>query len=81
MFRYSETLYAKGLCPFTHPHRRNYVPAGHPPPNASLFSFSRGDLYSMAALHVARESTVVPRPVCGWLYTDVNAYVSTKSVL
>jgi hypothetical protein len=29
MFRYSETLYAKGLCPFTHPHRRNYVPAGH----------------------------------------------------
>ena len=31
--------------------------------NASLFSFSRGRLYSMAKLHVAREFTVVVRPI------------------
>ena len=42
MFRYSETLYAKGLCPFTHPHRRNYVPAGHLSFLRFAFFFSRG---------------------------------------
>ena len=31
--------------------------------NASLFFFPRGQLYTMAKLHVARESTVVPEPI------------------
>ena len=46
--------------------------------NASLFSFSRGELYSMAALHVAREFTVVPEPISGKLYIEINAYDITK---
>ena len=29
-------------------------------------------------MHVARESTVVAEPICGWLYIEVNAYVKTK---
>jgi len=41
--------------------------------NASLFSFSRGQLYSMAILHVARESTVVVGLISGKLYVEVNA--------
>ena len=41
--------------------------------NASLFSFSRGELYSMAALNVARESTVVAEPISDRLYVEVNA--------
>ena len=69
----AKCLCATGRRPFALPHRRNYVPAGHSPPNASLFSFSRGQLYSMAILHVARESTVVPEPVCGCLYIELNA--------
>ncbi len=46
--------------------------------NASLSSFSRGQLYSMAILHVARESTVVAGPVSDKLYMEVNACVITK---
>ena len=69
----AKCLYATGRRPFTHPHRRNYVPAGHSSFNASLFSFSRGQLYSMAILHVARESTVVPEPISGKLYIEINA--------
>ena len=41
--------------------------------NASLFSFSRGQLYSMAILHVTREFTVVVEPICGWLYIALSA--------
>ena len=46
--------------------------------NASLPFFSRGQLYSMAILHVAREFTVVVEPICDKLYIEVNAYVITK---
>ena len=49
------------------------VPAGHLSFNASLFSFSRGELYTKAVLHVARESTVVPEPISGWRYIELNA--------
>ena len=67
----AKCLYATGRRPFALPHRRNYVPAKLTCPrhvntllfNASLFSFSRGQLYSMAILHVAREFTVVTEPI------------------
>ena len=34
-----------------------------------------------AFMHVARESTVVPEPVCGWHYIEINAYAESKCVL
>ena len=73
----AKCLYATGRRPFALPHRRNYVPAGHPPTNASLFSFSRGVAYSLPpsryACHLpqrgrlyctsTREFTVVAEPI------------------
>ena len=41
--------------------------------NASLFFFPRGQLYTMAKLHVAREFTVVAGPISDRLYIEVNA--------
>ena len=35
----------------------------------------------MAILHVARESTVVPEPISGKLYIEINAYAESKCVL
>jgi len=49
--------------------------------NASLFLFSRGQLYTKAELHVARESTVVPETVCGWHYIEINACAESKCEL
>ena len=46
--------------------------------NASLFSCSRGQLYTMASFHVAREFAVVAEPICGWRYIEINAFVKTK---
>ena len=56
--------------------------------NASLFSFSRGVILfstSGATRHLplrgrllctsAREFTVVPRPICGWRYTELYAFI------
>ena len=57
-------MYAKGRRPFTHPHRRNYVPAGHLSFNASLFSFSRGVAYSLPPSRYACHLPHVGRLYC-----------------
>ena len=55
----AKCLYATGRRPFALPHRRNYVPAGHlPPPNASLFFFSRGVAYSLPPSRFQRATSL-----------------------